>query len=68
MSKSYDTLQLILTGPGGYPDVPVPQNNDWLEQMVRAGAKWPTRMSRPWSTISTSPPRSGAPNWALTRE
>lgn len=39
--QNYDTLQLILVQDlGGYPDVPVPQGNDWLEQMVRAGAKY----------------------------
>ncbi len=41
INKSYDTLQMILVQDlGGYPDVPVPQGNDWLEQMVRAGAKY----------------------------
>jgi len=41
INKSYDMLQLILVQDlGGYPDVPVPQGNDWLEQMVRAGAKY----------------------------
>jgi predicted flap endonuclease-1-like 5' DNA nuclease len=41
ITQSYDTLQLILVQDlGGYPDVPVPQGNDWLEQMVRAGAKY----------------------------
>ena len=41
IANSYDALQLILLQDlGGYPDVPVPQGNDWLEQMVRAGAKY----------------------------
>ena len=41
LTRLYDHLQLILIQDlGGYPDVPVPQGNDWLEQMVRAGAKY----------------------------
>jgi len=40
LSKSYDELQRILeTDLGGYADVPVPAGNDWLEQMVKTGAK-----------------------------
>lgn len=40
LSKSYDQMQLILVQDlGGYPDIQVPSGNDWLEQMVRAGAK-----------------------------
>jgi predicted flap endonuclease-1-like 5' DNA nuclease len=40
LSKSYAQLQLILEQDlDGYPDVPVPTGNDWLEQMVRNGAK-----------------------------
>ena len=39
-SKSYAKLQLILEQDlGGYPDVAVPSGNDWLEQMIRAGAR-----------------------------
>jgi predicted flap endonuclease-1-like 5' DNA nuclease len=39
-SKSYFTLQAILVNDlGGYPQVPVPQSADWLEQMVKAGAR-----------------------------
>jgi predicted flap endonuclease-1-like 5' DNA nuclease len=39
-SKSYFTLQTILVNDlGGYPQVPVPQSPDWLEQMVKAGAR-----------------------------
>jgi predicted flap endonuclease-1-like 5' DNA nuclease len=39
-SKSFKTLQAILVNDlGGYPDVPVPQSADWLEQMVKAGAR-----------------------------
>ncbi len=41
LAHLYDELQLILVQDlGGYPDVPVLQGNDWLEQMVRAGAKY----------------------------
>jgi predicted flap endonuclease-1-like 5' DNA nuclease len=40
LSKSYDELQRILENDlGGYTDVPVPAGNDWLEQMVKTGAK-----------------------------
>ncbi len=40
LSKSYARLQQILEiDLGGYPDVAVPAGNDWLEQMVRNGAK-----------------------------
>ena len=40
LSRSYDQLQLILINDlDGYPDIPVPTGNDWLEQMVRNGAK-----------------------------
>lgn len=40
LSQTYDKLQLILVQDlDGYPDVPVPSGNDWLEQMVKAGAK-----------------------------
>ena len=39
-SKSFFTLQAILVNDlGGYPDVAVPNNADWLEQMVRQGAR-----------------------------
>jgi predicted flap endonuclease-1-like 5' DNA nuclease len=39
-SKSYFNLQRILIEDlGGYPDVPVPQGPEWLEQMVKAGAR-----------------------------
>jgi predicted flap endonuclease-1-like 5' DNA nuclease len=39
-SKSYFALQGILVNDlGGYPEVPVPQSADWLEQMVKAGAR-----------------------------
>ena len=40
LSQTYDKLQLILVQDlDGYPDVSVPSGNDWLEQMVKAGAK-----------------------------
>lgn len=40
LSQTYDKLQLILVQDlDGYPDVPVPTGNDWLEQMVKGGAK-----------------------------
>lgn len=40
LSQTYDQLQLILVQDlDGYPDVPIPSGNDWLEQMVKAGAK-----------------------------
>jgi predicted flap endonuclease-1-like 5' DNA nuclease len=40
LSQTYDQLQMILVQDlDGYPDVPVPSGNDWLEQMVKAGAK-----------------------------
>jgi predicted flap endonuclease-1-like 5' DNA nuclease len=43
-SKSFFTLQAILVNDlGGYPQVAVPNSADWLEQMVRQGA----RMSNP---------------------
>lgn len=38
-SKSYAALRAILeVDQGGFPDVLVPDGDDWLEQMVRAGA------------------------------
>jgi predicted flap endonuclease-1-like 5' DNA nuclease len=39
-SKSFFKLQAILVNDlGGYPDVAVPNSADWLEQMVRQGAR-----------------------------
>ncbi|MCE9521763.1 MAG: hypothetical protein K8S25_04945 [Alphaproteobacteria bacterium] len=39
-SKSYNELrQILVQDMNGFPDVPVPAGADWLEQMVRAGAK-----------------------------
>jgi predicted flap endonuclease-1-like 5' DNA nuclease len=43
-SKSYKTFQTILERErGGYPDIVVPQGDDWLAQMVRAGANASTK-------------------------
>lgn len=40
ITKSYDQLRLLLMNQlGGYPDVEAPQADDWLEQMVVAGAE-----------------------------
>ena len=38
LSKSFPELFLILTQDLGFPDVPVPAGDNWLEQMVKAGA------------------------------
>jgi predicted flap endonuclease-1-like 5' DNA nuclease len=38
-SKSYGTFQKILEANGGYPSITVPEGEDWLAQMVIAGAK-----------------------------
>jgi hypothetical protein len=38
LSKSFPELLLILNQDLGYPDVPVPSGDDWIERMVRAGA------------------------------
>jgi predicted flap endonuclease-1-like 5' DNA nuclease len=37
-SKAFPELHLILEQDVGYPDIDVPGGDDWLEQMVRAGA------------------------------
>jgi predicted flap endonuclease-1-like 5' DNA nuclease len=40
VARSYEELQNILEEDfGGYPDVDVPTREDWLEEMVRAGAR-----------------------------
>ena len=39
LSKAFPELFLILTQDLGFPDVPVPAGDDWLEQMVRNGAR-----------------------------
>jgi Domain of unknown function (DUF4332) len=38
LSKAFPEMFLILTQDLGFPDVPVPEGEMWLEQMVRAGA------------------------------
>ncbi|MFT3722428.1 MAG: DUF4332 domain-containing protein [Hyphomonadaceae bacterium] len=38
LSKAFPELFLILNQDLGYPDVPAPQGDMWLEQMVKAGA------------------------------
>ncbi|MBY0563967.1 MAG: DUF4332 domain-containing protein [Hyphomonadaceae bacterium] len=38
-SKSYKTFQAILESGGGYPNITAPDGENWLAQMVRAGAK-----------------------------
>ncbi len=38
LSKAFPELFLILTQDLGFPDVPVPEGDIWLEQMVRNGA------------------------------
>lgn len=43
-SKSYKAFQTILERErGGYPDIAVPSGDDWLAQMVRAGANASTK-------------------------
>jgi predicted flap endonuclease-1-like 5' DNA nuclease len=38
LSKAFPELLLILTQDMGFPDVPVPEGDDWLERMVKSGA------------------------------
>ena len=38
LSKAFPELFLILTQDLGFPDVPAPDGDNWLEQMVRNGA------------------------------
>ncbi len=38
LSKAFPELFLILTQELGFPDVPIPDGDNWLEQMVRNGA------------------------------
>ncbi|RYZ11337.1 MAG: DUF4332 domain-containing protein [Alphaproteobacteria bacterium] len=40
LSKAFPEMFLILTQDLGFPDVAVPQGDDWLEQMVIAGAQY----------------------------
>ncbi len=37
LSKAFPEMLLILTQDLGFPDVPVPEGETWLEQMVKAG-------------------------------
>ena len=37
-SKSYDEFHMLLADSLGWPDVPVPSGEDWVEKMVVAGA------------------------------
>ncbi len=43
LSKAFPEMFLILTQDQGFPDVAVPEGDDWLEQMVIAGAKESTQ-------------------------
>jgi predicted flap endonuclease-1-like 5' DNA nuclease len=43
LSKAFPEMFLILTQEQGFPDVAVPEGDDWLEQMVIAGAKLSTQ-------------------------
>lgn len=43
LSKAFPEMFLILTQDQGFPDVAVPEGDDWLEQMVIAGAKLSTQ-------------------------
>lgn len=38
LSTSFPELLLILTQDKGFPEITVPEGEDWLEEMVRAGA------------------------------
>lgn len=38
LSKAFPELLQILTQDMGFPDVPVPDGDDWLERMVKSGA------------------------------
>lgn len=38
LSKAFPELLLILTQELGFPDVAVPDSDDWLERMIKAGA------------------------------
>lgn len=39
LSKAFPELLLILTQDLGFPDIPVPAGEDWLERLVRNGAQ-----------------------------
>ena len=38
LSKAFPEMLQILTQEMGFPDIPVPDGDDWLERMVKAGA------------------------------
>jgi len=38
LSKAFPEMLQILTQEIGFPDVPVPEGDDWLERMVKSGA------------------------------
>ncbi len=38
LSKAFPELLQILTQEMGFPDVPMPEGDDWLERMVKSGA------------------------------
>lgn len=38
LSKAFPELLLILTQDLGFPDIPVPTGDDWLERLVKTGA------------------------------
>ncbi len=38
LSKAFPEMLLILTQEMGFPDIPVPTGDDWLERLVRNGA------------------------------
>ena len=39
LSKAFPELLLILTQDLGFPDVPTPTGEDWIERMIKAGAQ-----------------------------
>ncbi len=39
ITKSYEELQNILEGQGGYPDLGAVEGDDWLAEMIRGGAE-----------------------------
>lgn len=38
LSKAFPEMLLILTEEMGFPDVPMPEGDDWIERMVKSGA------------------------------
>jgi predicted flap endonuclease-1-like 5' DNA nuclease len=43
LSRGFPELHAIIENDLGWPDVPVPQGDDWLEKMIRAGAAIATK-------------------------